>query len=155
MKNLFLLCALGAGLTATSAAQAQLLGGIRNVVAPQPCDCNTGGTPRPSLGSLGLRELPLLNGPLGDTVDGALRVPLPGLDERIPGVVAIGDDVIARAGGIVGPAPLPVLPVPELGSTLPGVFTIGENVIARAGGIVGPAPLPVLPIPNLRPREPM
>jgi hypothetical protein len=154
MNKLLLLGTLCAGLSATTAAQAQLLGNIRNVVAPQPCDCNTGGTPRPSLGSLGLRESPLLNGPLGDAVDRALRIPLPGLDERIPGVVAIGDDVIVRVGGIVGPAPTPVIPIPELVSTLPGILSVGENVIVRVGGIVGPAPTPVIPIPILRPRNP-
>jgi hypothetical protein len=146
MNKLLLLGALCAGLSATTTAQAQLLGGIRNVISPPPCDCNTGGSPRPSLGSLGLRDIAalnvLVNGPLGDAVDGALRIPLPGLDERIPGVLAIGEDIIVRVGGRIGPAPAPPQLPELLQQAIPGVVSIGENVIVRVGGRIGPAPAP-------------
>ncbi len=129
---------------ATGSAHAQLVGRIANagnLLSPpnQPAP-----TPLP-----GLPDLPALTTQLGQTLGGALTGQLPGLlDTAIPGLVRIGDDVIVRVGGIIGPPPPPSEPNPTLLRTaISGAVRFGDDVIVRVGGIIGPPPPPNEPAP--------
>ncbi len=144
MKKLLLLGVACLGFV-TGSAQAQVVGRVANLGNLLSPPTQPAPTPFP-----GLLILPALTTQLGQTLGGVLTGRLPGvLENAIPGALRIGEDVIVRVGGIIGPAPQPGEPNPgRLVNAIPGVLRFGENVIVRVGGIIGPAPQPGEPGPE-------